>query len=208
MQPPRADAEAPDGPGPSAPRRRRPLLGVAAVVVLLLLAAVGVRHVAVQAFWVPSGSMRPVLQEGDVLLVDRTERSTARRGEIVVLDGSGYFGPGEDGHRYWVKRVIGVGGDRVRCCDDAGRLEVDGAALAEPYLAPGTAPSEVRFDVEVPAGTVFVLGDARADSSDSRNHLGSPGGGMIPESRIVGEVSRIVWPLPRAGVVPRIGSPR
>lgn len=206
MQHSRALPVAPAGPRRSAPRRRRPLVGVAAVVVLLLLATIGVRHAVVQTFWVPSGSMRPLLQEGDVLLVDRATRGTARRGEVVVLDGTGYLGPGDDGDRYWVKRVIGIGGDRVRCCDDAGRLELDGAPLDEPYLPAGTAPSTVRFDVEVPRGTVFVMGDARADSTDSRSHLGSPGGGMIPESRIVGEVSRIGWPLGRAGQVPTIGS--
>lgn len=190
------------------PRRRRPLLGVVAVVVVvLLLVALAVRHWGVQTFWVPSGSMRPVLEQGDVLLVDRTERGRARPGEIVVFDGTGYFAPSSDGTRYWVKRVIGVGGQRITCCDGAGRITVDGAALEEPYLAPGTAPSDVAFDVEVPAGHLFVLGDDRAHSADSRDHLGSPGGGMIPEDRVVGEVRRIVWPLPRAGQVPRIGSP-
>lgn len=189
-------------------RRRRPLLGVVAVVVVVLLVgAVLVRHYAVQTFWVPSGSMRPVLQEGDVLLVDRTTRGQAHRGEIVVFDGSGYFAPGEDGHRYWVKRVIGIGGDRIRCCDDVGRLSVNGQALDEPYLPTGVAPSDVPFDVEVPDGAMFVLGDQRDDSADSRDHLGSPGGGMIPTDRVVGEVRRIVWPLGRAGEVPRLGSP-
>lgn len=188
-----------------APRRRRPLLGAAAVVVLLL-AALLVRHEIVQTFWVPSGSMSPTLREGDVLLVDRTERGTARRGEIVVVDGSDYFGPGIDGDRYWVKRVIGVGGDRVRCCDDAGRITIDGRPLAEPYLARGVRASEVAFDVEVPAHAMFLLGDDRPRSSDSRDHLGSPGGGMIPVSRVVGEVTRVVWPVSRAHRVPSLGS--
>lgn len=190
-----------------APQRRRPLVGaVAAVVVLLLLGALVVRHELVQTFWVPSGSMRPVLEEGDVLAVDRTERGTARRGEIVVFDGRGYFGPSSDGSRYWVKRVIGLPGERVTCCDGAGRITIDGSPLDEPYLAPGVAPSSVAFDVEVPAGSVFLLGDDREHSSDSRDHLGSPGGGMIPEDRIVGEVRRILWPLPRSGEVPSVGS--
>lgn len=190
-----------------APRRRRPLRVAAVVVIAVLLGVLGVRHFVVQTFWVPSSSMAPSLEEGDVLLVDRTQRGTARRGEVVVFDGTGYFGPGEDGRRYWVKRVIGVGGDRVRCCDDAGRITVDGAVLDEPYLAPGTVPSDVPFDVEVPDGAMFLLGDARADSADSRDHLGSPGGGMVPRERVVGEVTRIVWPLARSGQVPSIGSP-
>lgn len=190
-----------------APRRRRPLRVAAVVVIAVLLGVLGVRHFVVQTFWVPSSSMAPTLEEGDVLLVDRTQRGTARRGEVVVFDGTGYFGPGGDGRRYWVKRVIGVGGDRVRCCDDSGRITVDGAVLDEPYLAPGTAPSDVPFDVEVPDGAMFLLGDDRADSADSRDHLGSPGGGMVPRERVVGEVTRIVWPLARSGQVPSIGSP-
>lgn len=198
----------PEDESSGAVRRRRSLLGAAAVVVLLLLAAGLVRQYGVQTFWVPSDSMRPVLHQGDVLLVDRTRRGTARRGEIVVFDGTDYFGTGRDGHRFWVKRVIGIGGDRVHCCDEAGRITVNGAPLAEPYLAAGTAPSRDPFDVAVPAGTMFVLGDARADSSDSRDHLGSPGGGMVPQSRVAGEVARIVWPLPRAGRVASIGSQR
>lgn len=190
-----------------APRRRRPLRVAAVVVIAVLLGVLGVRHFVVQTFWVPSSSMAPTLEEGDVLLVDRTQRGTARRGEVVVFDGTGYFGPGEDGRRYWVKRVIGVGGDRVRCCDDAGRITVNGAVLDELYLVPGKAPSDVPFDVEVPDGAMFLLGDARADSADSRDHLGSPGGGMVPRERVVGEVTRIVWPLARSGQVPSIGSP-
>lgn len=190
-------------------RRRRPLLGAVAVVVLVLVAAVGARHFWVQTFWVPSASMTPTLHEGDVLAVDRTDRGTARRGEIVVFDGTGYFGDGEDSSgRFWVKRVIGIGGDRVTCCDDAGRITINGEALDEPYLAPGTAASAVDFDVEVPDGAMFVLGDDRAHSSDSRDRLGSPGGGMVPTRRVVGEVERILWPLERSGPLAPIGSRR
>lgn len=190
-------------------RRRRPLLGAVAVVVLVLVAAVGARHFRVQTFWVPSASMTPTLHEGDVLAVDRTDRGTARRGEIVVFDGTGYFGDGEDSSgRFWVKRVIGIGGDRVTCCDDAGRITINGDALDEPYLAPGTAASAVDFDVEVPDGAMFVLGDDRAHSSDSRDRLGSPGGGMVPTRRVVGEVERILWPLERSGPLAPIGSRR
>lgn len=191
------------------PRRRRPpVWGVAAVVAVLLVALVAVHHFGVQTFWVPSSSMRPLLVPGDVLLVDRTQRATARRGEVVVFDGTGYFAPGADGRRFWVKRVIGVGGDRVTCCDAGGRLLLNGRALDEPYLAAGTPASSVRFDVEVPSGAMFLLGDNREQSADSRQHLGSPGGGMVPEDRVVGEVRRIVWPLGRAGEVARLGSPR
>ena len=76
---------------------------------------------------------------------------------------------------------------------------LNGSPLAEPYLPPGTAPSEIEFDLLVPEGRMFVLGDNRADSADSRHLLGAPGGGMIPLERVVGGVDTIVWPLSRRG---------
>ncbi|GAA1488587.1 signal peptidase I [Brachybacterium sacelli] len=180
--------------------RRRPHLVVAAAVcVALLLVGTGaVRHFVVRPFRVPSASMEPALVAGDVILADRSTRAAATRGEVVVFDGTGYFAPSAaDGDRYWVKRVIAVGGDRVSCCDDDGAITIDGVPLEEPYLAPGTTPSEIEFDLRVPDGRMFVLGDNRSDSTDSRHLLGAPGGGMIPVDRVVGEVERIVWPLTR-----------
>lgn len=182
--------------------RRRPHLVVAAVVcvVVLLLGAGLVRHFVAQPFRVPSESMAPTLRTGDVLLADRRERGTAERGDVVVFDGAGYFAPSTaDGDRFWVKRVIALGGDRVQCCDADGSLLLDGVPLEEPYLAPGTVPSEIRFDLLVPEGRMFVLGDNRADSTDSRHLLGAPGGGMIPVDRVVGEADRLVWPPTRRG---------
>jgi signal peptidase I len=169
--------------------------------VVALIAAWGVRELVAAPFRVPSASMEPTLRPGDVLLADRSTRGQAERGEVVVFDGSDYFPGAQGGKRWLVKRVIGVGGDHVQCCSRDGSLLVDGKPLSEPYLAPGTDPSTIRFDVEVPEGRMFVLGDARADPTDSRSLLGSPGGGMIPTDRVVGEASRIVWPLSRRGQV-------
>jgi signal peptidase I len=107
----------------------------------------------------------------------------------------------EDGGRYWVKRVIAVGGDDVSCCGRDGAILVNGEPLEEPYLPEGAAPSTVEFDLHVPEGRMFVLGDNRADSTDSRNLLGAPGGGMIPVDRVVGRADRIVWPPPRAAAL-------
>jgi signal peptidase I len=183
-------------------RRPHPVVAAAVCVVLLLVAAGAVRYFVVQPFRVPSASMEPTLMHGDVLLADRSERGTAERGEIVVFDGSGYFAPSASGgDRHWVKRVIAVGGEQVRCCSPEGAIMVDDVPLEEPYLPPGTAPSEIEFDLEVPEGRMFVLGDNRADSTDSRHLLGAPGGGMIPVDRVVGEADRIVWPLTRSGAL-------
>jgi signal peptidase I len=181
--------------------RRRPRLVVAAVcVALLLIAAFVVRATVVAPFRVPSGSMAPTLLSGDVLLADRGSAGSARRGEVVVLDGSGYFPEDRASSRFWVKRVVAVGGDHISCCRDQ-HLVLNGQELSEPYLAEGTDTTTVAFDLEVPEGRMFVLGDARADSTDSRFLLGQPGGGMIPVDRVVGEASRIVWPLGRAGTL-------
>ncbi|MGW0884169.1 signal peptidase I [Streptomyces sp. NPDC002671] len=147
-----------------------------------------------QPFQIPSGSMERGLRIGDRVLVNKLAYrfgAQPRRGDVVVFDGTGYFG-----HADYVKRVVGVGGDRVVCCDKAGRIQVNGQAVDESaFLFPGDTPSSVPFDVVVPEGRLFLLGDHRADSSDSRDHLGSPGGGMIPVGEVIGRAEWIVWPF-------------
>lgn len=174
------------------------MVAAAVCVVLMLAGALVVRTWVVQPFRVPSASMAPTLRSGEVILADRTTAGAARRGEVVVFDGEGYFG-GPDSHgRYWVKRVVALGGDRISCCGQDGRLRLNGRPLPEPYLPAGMAPSAVRFDVIVPEGRMFLLGDSRADSTDSRFLLGAPGGGMVPVERVVGQADRVVWPLQSA----------
>lgn len=147
-------------------------------------------------FQIPSGSMENGLRVGDRVLVNKLAYrfgAQPRRGEVVVFDGTGYFGDAD-----YIKRVVGVGGDHVVCCDKQGRIEVNGRSVDESsFLHPGDSPSTVPFDVAVPRGTLFVLGDHRGESSDSRDHLGSPGGGMIPVDRVIGRADWIVWPLGR-----------
>ncbi|MGW2569880.1 signal peptidase I [Streptomyces sp. NPDC001537] len=163
----------------------------------------------VQPFQIPSGSMENGLRIGDRVLVNKLAYrfgAEPRRGDVVVFDGTGYFGNAD-----YIKRVVGVGGDHVVCCDKEGRIEVNGRSVDEStFLHPGDSPSTVPFTVVVPDGTLFVLGDHRSDSSDSRDHLGSPGGGMIPVSDVIGRADWIVWPsahwtrLQRPGAYARV----
>ncbi|MEU6772036.1 signal peptidase I [Streptomyces sp. NPDC046759] len=212
----------PDSPGPEGrsrfawvprvaewlPGGRITLTLVACLVFLLVLNAF-----VVQPFQIPSGSMEQGLRIGDRVLVNKLAyRFGARpsRGDVIVFDGTGYFG-----HADYIKRVVGVGGDHVVCCDEKGRIEVNGRAVDESaFLYPGDSASSVPFDVVVPAGRLFVLGDHRSDSSDSRDHLGSPGGGMIPVGDVVGRADWILWPydhrshLTRPSAYARVPAPR
>jgi signal peptidase I len=144
-------------------------------------------------FEIPSGSMESGLRIGDRVLVNKLAYrfgAEPRRGDVVVFDGTGYFGDAD-----YIKRVVGVGGDHVVCCDKEGRIQVNGRSVDEStFLFPGDSPSTVRFDVVVPDGTLFVLGDHRSASSDSRDRLGSPGGGMVPVDDVIGRADWIVWP--------------
>ncbi|WP_369262586.1 signal peptidase I [Streptomyces sp. R35] len=164
-------------------------LTVLVCLVFLLL----VSRFVMQPFQIPSGSMESGLRIGDRVLVNKLAYrfdAEPQRGDVVVFDGTGYFGNAD-----YIKRVVGVGGDHVVCCDKEGRLEVNGRSVDEStFLYPGDNPSDVPFDVVVPDGTLFVLGDHRGDSSDSRDHLGSPGGGMIPVSDVIGRADWIAWP--------------
>ncbi|MGV9451368.1 signal peptidase I [Streptomyces sp. NPDC003635] len=146
-----------------------------------------------QPFQIPSGSMERGLRIGDRVLVNKLAYrfgAQPQRGDVVVFDGTGYFGDAD-----YIKRVVGVGGDHVVCCDKKGRIQVNGRSVDESaFLYPGDGASRVSFDVAVPEGTLFVLGDHRGASSDSRDHLGSPGGGMIPVGEVVGRADWILWP--------------
>jgi signal peptidase I len=202
------------------------------VPVLLLIAfglAFLVKTFLVQAFYIPSGSMENTLQVGDRVLVNKVvyHLRPIARGDIVVFNGVDSFtpevriaepsGPVAQGfawfgrtfgfappdERDFVKRVIGVAGDHVVCCDAKGQITVNGVALQESdYLYAGNAPSDNSFDIVVPEGKLWVMGDHRAASSDSRAHLGDPGGGFVPTDRVIGRAFAIVWPFSDVGLLP------
>lgn len=195
-----------------------------ALVLALLISGV-VRSVWLDVYYIPSASMEPLFGSGDRILVSRTDfqAEPVRRGDIVVFDGRGTFAPLNSGDGplqdaaaaagHWlgitgsdttyIKRVIGLPGDHVVCCDDRQRLTVNGQALEEPYLYDGDAASKQKFNVIVPSGRLWLLGDHRSMSADSRSLLGAPGGGMVPLDRVIGRPVQVIWPLDRFAAVPR-----
>lgn len=199
----------------------RELLSVAAIALVISFL---IKTFLAQAFWIPSGSMENTLVYGDRVIVSKVQAGplAIERGDIVVfedpdnwlphvtppdrgpvlnpvVDALEFVGlaPTAEGN-HLIKRVIGLGGDRVRCCDAQGRVSVNGQPLDEGYLYPGDDPSAMSFDVTVPQGRVWVMGDHRSISGDSRVHDdGSGATGSIPEDRIVGQALVLVWPLSR-----------
>jgi signal peptidase I len=122
---------------------------------------------------------------------------------LDFLGGVGHWIGLSGGDNTYIKRVIGLPGDHVICCDAGGKLTVNGQPVAEPYLYEGDAPSQLKFSVIVPPGRLWLMGDHRSQSADSRSLLGAPGGGMVPLDRVIGRPVQIIWPLDRFTAVER-----
>lgn len=196
------------------------LIGIALVLALVI------KTFLVQAFSIPSDSMQDTLQRGDRVLVDKLTPwfgATPDRGEVVVFHDPGGWLPEvtveenfvqkglsfiglmpSANEKDLIKRVIAVGGDTVEC-KEGGKVHVNGATLNETsYLFPGNTPCDDKpfGPVKVPKGKLWVMGDHRQDSLDSRYHANQSGGGFVPENQVVGRAIVKAWPINRWGTLP------
>lgn len=195
------------------------LRDIAIIVVLALLISFVIKTWLMRAFYIPSESMEDTLLVNDRILVNQLAGPVMdiERGDVVVFDDpGGWLGPGmaagedegfnflefvglvpADAGNQLIKRVIGLPGDTVTCCDAEGRISVNGEPIDETYLADGVAPSDMPFEVTVPPGTYWVMGDNRPNSADSRYNMEAEGGPFVSEDDLVGRAFVINWPLDR-----------
>jgi len=223
-----ASASAQTGVGEGRDRRRGLLTflrDVVVIVVIALLVSFLVKTFLVRSFYIPSASMAQTLLVDDRILVDEiTPRfGPYERGDVVVFrDPGGWLPPSQEPPRpaiveagewllslvglsapdsddHLIKRVIGLPGDKVSCCNDLGQMSVNGVPIKEPYLKlPAGAPaSATDFSVTVPKGTIWVMGDNRNDSKDSRYNGDTPSKGFVPLSDVTGRAFVISWPSSR-----------
>ena len=204
--------------------RELPVIIIAALVVSII-----VKTFLIHFFYIPSGSMENTLQVGDRIAVNKFGAlfTDIKRGEVVVFgDPDNWLGSSAESEdsgvgavvksslitvgvlpdpakQYLIKRVIGVGGDQVVCCDKAGKLQVNGVSITEPYIFAGDKPSDMQFNVDIPKGFIWVMGDHRGASADSRFHPDSANNGMVPLSKVVGRAIFVVWPFTDIGLIPK-----
>lgn len=152
------------------------------------------------SFYIPSSSMNPTLKLNDRILVNKfiDSEDTLQVGDIVVFkDPGGWVKPGtvfsEPSGAHLVKRIIGMPGDHIECCDSNGRTVLNGVPIDESYVR---GENLVAFDEVVPEGYLWVEGDNRENSADSRYNKDSVGDGFVPISNVVGKTVVRFWPIP------------
>ena len=195
---------------------------VVAIAATALVISFLIKTFLAQAFWIPSGSMEDTLVYGDRVMVSKIQAGSlgVDRGDIVVFEDPGGWlptieredrGPVVNGllrglefvgvapssqGNHLIKRVIGLPGDTVACCDDDGRLSVNGEPLQEDYLAPGDQPSTTDFEITVPEDHIWLMGDHRSNSRDSRaNDDGTGETGSVPLDNVVGQAVVLIFPF-------------
>ncbi|KQV26510.1 MULTISPECIES: signal peptidase I [unclassified Microcella] len=210
-------------------RRRGILLFLRDVVIIVgvaLLISFLIKTFLIRSFYIPSDSMMNTLVRNDRIIVNQLvpEVVPIERGDVVVFrDPGGWLNPAPqpeapplqaaldwlgaivgisapDSDEHLVKRVIGLPGDRVVCCNDLGQMSVNGVPLEEPYVrlpAGSTAVSADDFQAEVPADSLWVMGDNRWDSADSRYNRDTFTEGFVPFDDVVGRAVVISWPIDR-----------
>jgi signal peptidase I len=176
------------------------LLGVAILVAIL------VRAFLLQTFYIPSQSMEHTLNIYDRVLVNKLvyDFRSPHRGEIIVFKAPSEWQSGPEGEDF-IKRVIAVGGDRVECCDAQQRIRINGHAIDEAYIfsegGAHDAAADEPFNVTVPAGRLWVMGDHRSESGDSLEHWEQTDDvtlSTISEKAVVGRAFVVFWPVGRA----------
>ncbi|MBW3084514.1 Signal peptidase I [Austwickia sp. TVS 96-490-7B] len=250
--PHRTAASSPEAPTPTAGQRLwHAVRETALVIVLALVLSSVVKTFLVQPFWIPSDSMNDTLIRDDRVIVSKLTPGpfSLSRGDVVVFEDPGRWlidlptVPRQDGvgqkvkdalawvgvlpsqeDNHLIKRVIGLPGDHVKCCSKSGKLEVNGVEITEPYVFPGDKASTIDFDIRVPEGKVWVMGDHRSNSRDSRYNDTDPDGppgtpglpeqgqassgasgsrdhtgyyGSVPIDKVVGKAMAVVWPVGR-----------
>lgn len=191
------------------------IVGTALVLSLLI------KTFLIRSFFIPSGSMLETLQIDDRIMVNELVPNLIplQRGDVVVFrDPGGWLGEtpttakpflveagdwvlsafgitAPDSAQHLVKRVIGVAGDHVKCCDADGKITINGVPITEKYLAKNMDPSSMPFDVTVPANSFWVMGDNRSGSADSRYHTDLPSKGFVGKEFVVGRAFIITFPI-------------
>ena len=200
------------------------LRDVVVFFVVAVLVSFLIKTFVARSFYIPSGSMENTLQINDRIIVNELQPKVfgLQRGDVVVFkDPGGWLPPAppaqgnalqkgvgavldfvglgaSDSDQHLVKRLIGLPGDHVTCCNTLGQMSVNGVPLKEPYVLLPAGQENVSakpFDVTVPAGSVWVMGDNRYNSADSRYHMDDPGKGFVPLDDVVGRAFVISWPL-------------